>query len=161
MKILNICLTVLVTATLLTSCGSKEKVVQTAAYREQPTECMGKAMDGTLTLKVWAKGTSRMEAIREAKKKVIGEVLFQGITGSGDCNTYPVVDTPNARSKFESYFQKFFQDNGGYKKYVEEVEKRSEADSFQGAGSQQVWGVVLKVDRPELVKRMKKDKIIE
>ena len=88
-------------------------------------------------------------------------MLFQGITGTGDCNTYPVVDTPNARSKFEKYFEKFFQDNGGYKKYVEEVEKRSEADSFQGAGSQQVWGVVLKVDRPELVKRMKKDKIIE
>lgn len=146
---------------VLASCGSKEKVVQTAAYREQPTECLGKAMDGSLTLKVWAKGTSRMEAIREAKKKVISEVLFQGIAGSGDCNTYPVVDAPNARTQHEQYFNKFFSDGGGFKKFVDEVEKRSEADNFQGANSQQVYGVVLKVDRPALKQRMQKDKIIE
>ncbi len=150
-----------VVMTLMTSCGSKEKVVQTAAYREQPTECLGKAMDGSLTLKVWAKGTSRMEAIREAKKKAISEVLFQGISGSGDCNSYPVVDTPNARTKNEKYFNKFFDDGGGFKKFVDEVEKRSEADNFQGANSQQVYGVVLKIDRPGLKKRMQKDKIIE
>lgn len=146
---------------LLTSCGSKKKVVETAAYREQPTECLGKSMDGTLTLKVWAKGTSRMEAIREAKKKAINEVLFQGIAGGGDCNTYPLVDAPNARTKYEQYFNKFFTDGGGFKKFADEVEKRSEADNFQGANSQQVYGVVLKIDRPALKKRLQKDKIIE
>lgn len=149
-----------VSLTVLASCGSKEKVVQTASYREQPTECLGKSMDGTQTLKVWAKGLTRMEAIREAKKKAVSEVLFQGISAGGDCSAYPVVDAPNARTKYEKYFNKFFEDNGGYKKFVEEVEKRSDADHLQGK-TMQTYGVVLRIDRNALEKRMQKDKIIE
>ena len=149
-----------VSLTVLASCGSKEKVVQTASYREQPTECLGKSMDGTQTLKVWAKGLTRMEAIREAKKKAVSEVLFQGISAGGDCSAYPVVDAPNARTKYEKYFNKFFEDNGGYKKFVEEVEKRSDADHLQGR-TMQTYGVVLRIDRNALKKRMQKDKIIE
>ena len=146
-------------AMLLAGCGSKKAAVQTAAYREHPTECLGKSMDGQQTLKVWAKGTSRMEAVREAKKKVVGEVLFQGIQSTGECSAYPIVDTPNARQKFESYFNKFFADGGAFKKYVDEVEKRSDADLLQGAHLQ-TYGVVLKVDTQGLRKRMQKDKII-
>ena len=161
MKILTFCLAAVGTAVLMSSCGSKKQTVQTASYREHPTECLGKSMDGTQTLKVWAKGLTRMEAVREAKKKAVSEVLFQGISeGSSECSAYPVVDAPNARTAHEKYFNKFFEDNGGYKKYVEEVEKRSEADHIQGK-TLQVYGVVLRVDRTELQKRMRKDKIIE
>ncbi len=147
-------------ALLLTACSSKKPAIQTASYREQPTQCLGKSMDGHQTLQVWAKGQSRMEAVREAKKKVIGEVLFSGIQSNGDCNAMPIVDAPNARTKFEKYFQKFFEDNGGYKKYVEEIEKRSDAQHLQGEHLQ-VYGVVLQVDMDGLRKRMRKDKIIE
>ena len=71
-----------------------------------------------------------------------------------------MVDAPNARTKYEKYFNKFFEDNGGYKKFVEEVEKRSDADHLQGK-TMQTYGVVLRIDRNALKKRMQKDKIIE
>ena len=160
MRIVKMGIAVVASVLMLTSCGSKKPAVQTASYREQPTECLGRGLDGTQTLKVWAKGMNRMEAVREAKKKAVSEVLFQGIAAGGECSAYPVVDAPNARTKHEQYFNKFFEDNGGYKKFVDEVEKRSEADHLQGA-TMQVYGVVLRVDRNELQKRMRKDKIIE
>jgi L-amino acid N-acyltransferase YncA len=160
MKKINILLTAAALA-VLTSCGSKKPAVQTASYFNQTTECLGKQADGTQLLKVYAKGTDRSDAVREAKKKAIEEVLFKGITaGDTECSAYPVVDAPNARTRHEQYFNKFFDDGGGYKKYVDEVEKRSEADHLQGA-TMQVYGVVLKVDRNELQKRMRKDGIID
>lgn len=153
-------LLIIVSMTMLISCGSKKPAVQTAAYRDHATECLGKQADGTQLLKVWAKGTDRADAVREAKKKAIEEVLFKGISaGDTECSAYPVVDAPNARQKFETYFNKFFKDSGNYKKYVEEVDKDLR-NSFQGVGTQ-TWGIVVKIDRNALKKRMQKDKIIE
>lgn len=146
---------------VLTGCKGKEKVVQTASYFNQTTECLGKQADGTQLLKVWARGTSRADAVREAKKKAIEEVLFRGIAaGNTECSAYPVVDAPNARTVHEAYFNKFFTDGGGFKKYVDEVDKDSR-NTFQGSNGTQVWGIVVQVDRPALKKRMQKDKIIE
>ena len=87
---------------VLTSCISKKPVVQTASYFNQTTECLGKQLDGTQLLKVYAKGVDRVDAVREAKKKAIEEVLFKGITaGDTECSAYPIVDAPNARQKHE------------------------------------------------------------
>ena len=137
---------------VLTSCGSKKPAVQTASYFNQTTECLGKQADGTQLLKVWAKGVDRADAVREAKKKAIEEVLFTGISaGDTECSAYPVVDTPNARQKHE--------DSGNFKKYVGEVDKDLR-NSFQGAGTQ-TWGIVVQIDRNALKKRMQKDGIIK
>ena len=85
---------------LLTSCGSKKPAVQTAGYFNYTTECLGKQADGTQLLKVYAKGVDRADAVREAKKKAIEEVLFKGVSaGDTECSAYPVVDAPNARKK--------------------------------------------------------------
>lgn len=159
MKKINILIAAVILA-VLTSCGSKKQVVQTASYFNQTTECLGKQADGTQLLKVWAKGINRTDAVREAKKKAIEEVLFKGISaGDSECSSYPVVDTPNARQKYEVYFNKFFKDSGNFKKYVEEVDKDLR-NSFQGVGTQ-TWGIVVQIDRNALKKRMQKDKIIE
>ena len=145
---------------VLTSCSSKKPVVQTASYFNQTTECLGKQLGGTQLLKVYAKGVDRADAVREAKKKAIEEVLFKGITaGDTECSAYPIVDAPNARQKHEDYFNKFFKDSGNFKKYVDEVDKDLR-NSFQGAGTQ-TWGIVVQIDRNALKKRMQKDKIIE
>ena len=158
MKKISILMAVVAVA-VLTSCGSKKPAVQTASYFNYTTECLGKQADGTQLLKVYAKGVDRSDAVREAKKKAIEEVLFKGITSGTECSAYPVVDTPNARQKYEDYFNKFFKDSGNFKKYVDEVDKDLR-NSFQGAGTQ-TWGIVVQIDRNALKKRMQKDKIIE
>ena len=63
---------------LLSGCASKK--ITTAAFHNYNTECMGKSMDGSQTLRVWASGRNRANAIEQAKKKAVYDVVFTGIT---------------------------------------------------------------------------------
>ena len=91
------------------------------------------------------------------------EVKAEKIEILSRCATLPFMidgdQAPNARQKYEDYFNKFFKDSGNFKKYVDEVDKDLR-NSFQGAGTQ-TWGIVVQIDRNALKKRMQKDKIIE
>ena len=93
---------------LFDGCKSS-KMTDTAAYHNYETECLGKSMDGRQTLRVWASGRNRADAVQQAMKKAVYDITFTGISaGSGECNSYPVVDEANARIKYEEYFDRFF-----------------------------------------------------
>lgn len=158
MRYLLICVAVAVT-TLLTGCKSKE--VTTAAFHSYTTECMGKSMDGSQTLRVWASGRNKTDAIEQAKKKAVYDVVFTGIqAGSGECNAYPVMDEANARKKYEDYFDLFFADGGAYSKYVSVTNhKKSAMQRHYGDGSQ-TFGIIVTVNRSALRKRFESDNII-
>lgn len=143
------------------SCKSKEHTTNTATYHEYSVECLGNGMDGIQTLKVWASGRNRADAIEQAKKKAVYEVTFAGIkSGSASCNAYPVVDEANARKKYEEYFDKFFSDGGAYQKYVSiQNQKKSDMEEMEGKG-RVTFGIIVEVDRSELRKRFEKDNII-
>ena len=146
---------------MLSGCKSEQPVVTTAAFRNYTTECLGKDMDGNQTLRVWASGKNRKDAIEQAKKKAVYEVTFSGIAaGSGECNAFPVVDEANARKKYEQYLDLFFKDGGAYRKYVSiENDKKSSMDKYHRDGNQ-LYGIIVSVNRSALRKRFVKDKII-
>lgn len=154
---LIICLSLL--ALVFASCKSSR--ITTAAYHSYKTECMGISMDGVQTLRVWASGSNRSAAIEEAKKKAVYDVTFTGINaGSGECNSYPVVDEPNARKKYEDYFDRFFADGGAFRKYVSTENQRKKATKkFTGDGSV-TYGIIVTVDRSALRQRYVSDNII-
>lgn len=161
MKRLTFIITLIATLATMCGCKSKEKAVSTASYHNYETECMGKSMDGKQTLRVWAQGKNRSDAIKQARKKAVYDVTFTGISaGSGECSSYPVVDEPNARRKYEKYFDKFFADGGTYRKFAEAADGKNEVDAFQGKNSQ-TYGIVVTVDRAALRKRLEKDEIIK
>ncbi len=143
---------------ILSGCSSK---ITTAAFHNYNTECLGKSMDGTQTLRVWASGRNRTHAIEQAKKKAVYDVVFTGINaGSGECNAYPVIDEANARKKYEEYFDLFFTDGGAYSQYVStENQKRSAIDQFKGDGTV-MFGVIVTVNRSALYQRFVNDNII-
>lgn len=118
-------------------------------------------MDGNQTLRVWATGRNRTDAIEQAKKKAVHDVVFTGINaGSGECNAYPVVDEANARKKYEEYFDVFFADGGEYRQYVEtKNQNRSSTDKYQGDGMV-VYGIIVSVNRSALYQRFVSDNII-
>lgn len=148
---------------LITVCltGCKSRVTSTVAYHNYTTECLGKSMDGTQTLRVWASGRNRTDAIEQAMKKAVYEVTFNGINaGGGECNAYPVVDEANARKKYEDYFDRFFANGGAYKQYVSiQNQKKSIMDKFRGDGTD-LYGIIVVVDRPSLRQRYESDNII-
>ena len=144
----------------LTACKSQEPV-SLAAFKTQETECLGNDIDGKMTLKVWAQGRNRHDAINKALKKAVYDVTFTGITaGNGSANTYPVVDEANARQKYQDYFDKFFVDGGAYTKYVTtKGQKKSAQDELQGDGFK-TYGIIVVVDRSALKKRYQSDNVI-
>lgn len=145
---------------LLTGCKSKV-IPTTAAFHSYPTECMGKSMDGSQTLRVWASGRNKTDAIEQAKKKAVYDVVFTGIqAGSGECNAYPVVDEANARKKYEDYFDLFFADGGAYLKYVSVANQKNSAIQRHYGDGAQTFGIIVTVNRSALRKRLESDNII-
>lgn len=152
---------IIAVVTVLVLAGCKSKETTTTAFHSYTTECLGKSMDGSQTLRVWASGRNRTDAIEQAKKKAVYDMVFTGIqAGSGECNAYPIVDEANARKKYEDYFDMFFADGGAYSKYVSFAnQKRSAIQHYQGDGTQ-TFGIVVIVNRSALRQRFLSDNII-
>lgn len=145
---------------LLESCTS----VKTAAYQDYPTVCLGKSMDGTQRLQVWASGKNSSDAILQAKKKAVYEMIFQGIqAGGSDCDTRPIVVEANARYKYEEYFDKFFSDNGAYAEFVERIKPNAmtKAVNKQKGEYFKTDGIVVSVNRSAIKRKLVADGIIK
>lgn len=135
------------------------------AYDTYKTECMGIEGDGSQTLKCWGTGRNRFDAVEQAKKNAVKDVLFTGIlNGRTECNKKPVIFEVNALEKYEDYFNAFFADGGAYKTFVsmkdESLGPKITKDKKKN-GSEVTEGVIVRVLRAELKKKMIEDKIIQ
>lgn len=152
-------LIVFIVLVALTAC--KSKYTTTTAFHNYTTECLGESMDGCQILRVWASGRNRFDAIEQAKKKAVHDVVFVGIqAGSGERNAYPVVDEANARNKYEEYFDLFFADGGAYKEYVTVYNRHRSAMQVHYGDGMKTVGIIVSVNRSALCQRFISDKII-
>lgn len=148
---------------MLTSCNHSQRKL--AGYYEFQSECLGSELDGTQTLAVWGDGRNRTDAIEQAKKNGIRDVLFKGISsGKAECNSKPLLYEVNIQQKKEAYFNAFFADGGPYKEYItsqdgsdlhfEVIKTRKQA------GSQEKYRVIIRVLAPKLKQKLIEDKIL-
>ena len=141
----------------LISCSPQSKTAGNYSYK---TECMGVELDGSQTVKAWGNGRNREDAIEQAKKNAVRDVLFKGITeGRQDCEKRPLVPEVNAQMKYESYFNKFFADGGEYKTFVSMKDQRGGATKM-GARESVTFGVVLRILRSDLKQKLITDGIL-
>lgn len=151
------------TVLFIASCNPQRHMAGNYTYK---TSCLGVELDGSQTLKAWGSGRNRTDAIEQAKKNAVRDVLFTGISeGKDECNIKPIVFEVNAQEKYQDYFNKFFADGGAYKDFVsgkdgstahiEVIKERKQA------GSQETYGIVIRVLRAELMAKMKADGIIK
>ena len=68
------CLLLLVFA----GCSSKKSV---SSYHSFESECLAVELDGSETLRAWGRGKNRTDAIEQAKKNAVRDVLFKGVAG--------------------------------------------------------------------------------
>ena len=146
---------------MLHGCGTKS----IATHYSYKTECMGAGLDGSQTLKTWGSGINAKEAIEQAKKNAIRDVLFKGILdGKQECNTKPLVLEVNAQKKHESYFHAFFAGGGAYQEYLSEPEKKrldiTPKDRMRSK-DRVTQGLIVYVHLPELKRRLIQDGIIK
>lgn len=134
----------------------------TEAYYESETECLGVELDGSQTLRVWATGRNKTDAIEQCKKNGVRDVIFKGIhRGNGGCNTKPLINEVNAQEKYEYYFNVFFKDKGEYLKYVSTEDTRTLTRKRSRRAEQVKYGYTVRVLRAELKQRLIDDGIIK
>ena len=158
-------LNIMLFATLLLitiGCAPKKSVSTNYAYA---TECMGVELDGSQTLKAWGNGRNRQDAVEQAKKNAVRDVIFKGIRdGKQECNTKPLVFEVNAQDKYEDYFNKFFADGGEYKNFIslsgERIFDKISRDK-QRTSESVTHGLIVRVLRSELKQKLIQDGILK
>ncbi len=152
---------ILVVSISLSSCNTSTVIPSEYYYENFQAECLGVELDGTQTLRVFGKGKNKADAIEQAKKNAIRDILFKGINaGSRECSQRPLINEVNAQEKYSCYFNSFFRDKGEYLNFVIYDKKRlSRLKSTNN--SQENWGVVVTVDRSGLQQQLIHDNIIK
>ena len=144
----------------LVSCKSPQKAI--SGNYSYKTECLGMENDGSQTVKAWGNGRSRDEAVEDARKTAVRDVMFNGIrNGKPDCNVNPVVGEVNARDKYAEYFNKFFADKGAYTQFISEKYNMEVTIGAKQAGVLETYGVIVRVLRQDLIVKMKNEGILK
>ena len=144
---------------LIMSCNTTNKL---GAYYTYETECLGTELDGSYTLRAWGVGRSQVDAMEQARKNAVRDVIFKGITkGKGGCQVKPILMEVNAYDKYRDYFDKFFVDRGPYNKYVNYKDKRFGSSKRQRTDAEIKYGVIVRVKHAELREKLIQDNILK
>jgi hypothetical protein len=129
------------------------------------TSCVDVESDGSQTLLAWGKGRNRTDAVEQAKKNAVSDILFVGILdGNSVCTKRPLLPEVNARENYEDYFNAFFKDGGDFMKYVSLKDERIGDHIFRDKKKSSNGinlSVVVRVLMPELKVQLKKDGILK
>ena len=139
------------------------KTTQSYSYHTFETECLGVELDGSQTLKAWGTGRNKKDAVEQAKKNAVRDVIFKGnFTGSKDCFEKPLLLEVNAQEKYANYFNTFFRDGGEFINYISMEDERKHARIADSRNKDQSkYSVVVRVKREELKEKLIKDGILK
>lgn len=142
------------------SCSTK-KIAGNYSFK---TECFGIELDGSQTVKAWGYGRNWIDAVSQAKKEALNDVIFKGIlNGKSDCSSIPMVTEVNARKKYSEFFDSFFTDGGEFQNFAntkdERIWRSINRDKFKTREGV-IRGVLLRVESSKLKSYLKKNGII-
>ncbi|MES2266896.1 MAG: hypothetical protein V4520_09055 [Bacteroidota bacterium] len=145
---------------VFSSCAEQKKLNSSYTYK---TECLGVGFDGSQQVLAFSGLRNKQDAIEEAKKVAIREVLFNGLReGKPDCDVKPILNEANVQSNNEAYFNNFFVSQ--YKTFALYIEERAgqKAKAQQKVKDvPQSTGYVIKINRPALKEKMIADGILK
>ena len=141
------------------------KSTSTASFYNHETECLDVEDDGSQTLKVWGSGNTRADAVEQAKKNAVRDVIFKAhFVGNGGCFDKPLLLEVNAQEKYEAYFNTFFKDGGEYRRFVSLKDERISSRINRKAVSNKdamTYSIVLRVLRTNLKQKLTEDGILK
>lgn len=144
---------------LMAACKSS---TQNSTYYTYNTQCLGVEGDGSQTLLVWGEGRNKADAVEQAKKNAVSDVIFKGIhEGNSQCSQVPLLNTPNARQKYDDYFNIFFADGGEYRKYISMADEKNRSRNTERYQYGRKISVTVRVLRAKLKKRLQDDGILK
>jgi hypothetical protein len=154
----------IVVIAFLTMLVSSCKTSSYANY-EYKNECIGSELDGSQIIKAWGKGRGRKDAVEQAKKSAVREVIFKvSRDGQQGCKLKPILLEVNAEEKFQTYFNKFFTDGGEFTKFVSLKDERLSSQIIRNkirGTDYSVYSVVVRVKYDELKMKLINDQILK
>ncbi len=154
---LLLCLSV---AALFSSCGAKKS----QAYYDYKTQYIATERDGSYTVRSWGRGRNAVDALEEARKQAIYDVLFTGLQPSSSLNLSPVKPLlleVNAKDKYADYFNAFFQDNGAYLEFCSVKERKWMTSKWTRAEGQSLCETTVCVFASKLKAKLQQDGILK
>lgn len=144
------------------SCRTNRNVSGAVTAMSMETVSLGSAGDGTITLRTWGAGRNRGEAIEQAKRNALHDVIFKGIKKGPNIGlaSKPLVPEVNAEEKYAVYFEPFFSPGGEYKNFVVEEPGSAERLTSQGV-SRESYGIIVIVDRDALKQQLLQDGVLK
>jgi len=142
----------LVAAPVFGQIFNKQK--KTASYYSVETECLEDKLDGSFILQAWGTGSSKSEAIDQAKRNVLNDILFKGIHKG--CQMRPLIIEVNASTKYKSYVYSFF--NSDYKDFIS-IEKSPK--SLKKSRKQTSYGIKVRVKVEAIKQKLITDNILK
>ena len=134
---------------ILAGCSSKKSV---SSYHSFESECLGVELDGSETLRAWGRGKNRTDAIEQAKKNAVRDVLFKGVVaGSRECSVRPLITEVNAQERYASYFNDFFSME----------DKKTNSNTKASNKTQISYSTTVRVLRSQLQQKLIEDKILK
>lgn len=140
------------------SCSVKNRPI--GSFYSYETECMGTSFAGSETVMTWGSGTTKQDAIEQAKKNALHTIIFDGIRkGKSGCSTSPLITVVNAEKKYASYFNNFFTD-GNYNEFIT-VESKSSEIKKEKNDQEIKYGIIVSVNTAALRQKFINDNIIK
>lgn len=160
MKLSRIIICCLVALAVM-SCASSKKSSYYSTY-QSPTTYMNDEGDGSLTVRAYGLGRNRSDAMEQAAKNAVRDVIFKGVSVPGNALlSKPLVTTVNAEEKFQDFFNPFFADGGTYKQFVSRKDHRPLSNKRERSSMQVKLAITLRVLRADLRNYLMENKIIE
>ena len=120
---------------------------------------MDNALDGSVVVRAWGQGSSRSEAMEQAKKNALRDVIFKGLK-KGQCNFKPLLFEVNAQEKYENYFNHFFG-SGEYTQFLKMDVTKMGSGVKAKSQTRDSYAVVVRILRADLEKKLIADNILK
>lgn len=145
-------------AFVLTGCN--RAVDKTFASYDFPVQMVSSDLDGSFTLRAWGKARTKKQALEQARKNAVREIIFKGVPGTGDHNKRPLLTGVNDAEKYEAYFNAFFKDYGPYREFTSTRDEKLLSHTKSESDIVENWSAVVRVDRARLKAKLIADGII-
>lgn len=149
-----------VSLAVLASCGSK----RSEAYYDYKTKYVATELDGSYTVRSYGRGRNAPDALVQARKQAVYDIVFVGLEPSSKKNlesVKPLLLEVNAKEKYKDYFDVFFADNGPYEQFATVKERKWNTSKWARADGQSLCETTVCVYASKLKQKLIEDGILK
>ena len=138
------------------SSNAQNKQTKVASFYDYNIECLEDKKNGNYIMMAWGAGSTKKEAINQAQRNAISDIIFKGVNKSS-CSIRPLITEVQAQEKYREYISNFFEED--YLNYIS-LERKSSKSKMKSR-SQTTYGTKVKIDVEGIRKKLRTDNIIK